>query len=107
MRKANVSDVFKFARYIDSLDIKKDIFDAQKGKNDVEQIGFDVFVSIFSKAISTESEKGLYQAVSGPFELSVDEIEKLDFDEFRKNFMECYNINTIVNFIKRAGFMVK
>ena len=49
MRKANMNDLFQIARLVTKLGIKDDIFEAQKGKEDVEQIGFDVIFKIFEK----------------------------------------------------------
>ena len=50
MRKANTNDLFNFARLINELDLKEDLFKAQQGEEDVEKIGFTFVFDVLSKA---------------------------------------------------------
>lgn len=102
MRKANVNDLFNITRLVTELGVKEQLFNAQKGKEDIEKIGFDFFYIVFENATSKESQKKIYDILSGPFEMNADEIGTMDIDSLISSFRECFNISTIVNFIKRA-----
>ena len=66
MRKANVSDLFNVARLVKNFGIKDEVFDAAKGKDDLEEIGFEMIYNIFDKAYREQTaiyEPGRYLAV--------------------------------------------
>ena len=104
MRKANTADMFKIGRLITDLGVKDQLFEAQKNKeiDKLEEIGFDFFYAIFEKAVSEEVENKIYDVLSGPFEMTSDEIGKMPFSELLDGFVNCFDLETVVNFIKRA-----
>ena len=102
MRKANVSDMFKCARLVNKLGIKEEIFNAQKGSDDLEKIGFNVFYTIFENATTEESENEIYSILSSPFEIPKEDVGKLSPDKLLEYFNECFNFKTLVNFIQRV-----
>lgn len=107
MRKANTNDLFNFARLINSLDLKEELFNAQNGKEDVEQIGFYFVFEALTKATTKDSQKQIYEVLSQPFEMTPEEVGLMDIDVLARNFMECWNLKTLLNFIKRVGHLVK
>lgn len=107
MRKANVSDMFNIARLIKEFGIKDEIFEATKGKDDIEEIGFSMVYNIFDKATTEEAETKIYEVLSSPFEVGCADIGKMEIDELINNFMHCFNVGTLLNFIKRANTLVK
>ena len=104
MRKANTADMFKIGRLITDLGVKDQLFEAQKNKeiDKLEEIGFDFFYAIFEKAVSEEVENKIYDVLSGPFEMTSDEIGKMTFSKLIDEFVNCFDLNVLVNFIKRA-----
>lgn len=102
MRKANTNDMFSAARLFKKLGLKKEIFEATKGKDDVEEIGFNVFYDIFEKATTEDIQNEIYKVLSGPFEMNPDKVGDLAFDELIKNCKFCFNLETLINFTKRA-----
>lgn len=109
MRKANIGDLFKIGRLVTKLDIKEQIFEAQKGKevDKLEEIGFDLIYSIFEKAVSEEVENEIYDVLSGPFETPKEDIRKMSFSELLEHFTNTFDLKTVINFIKRAQPMIK
>lgn len=107
MRKANVSDMFNIARLIKEFGIKDEIFEATKGKDDIEEIGFSMVYNIFDKATTEEAEQKIYEVLSKPFEIECKKIGKMEIDELINIFLQCFNISTLLNFIKRATPLVK
>lgn len=103
MRKANVNDMFCAARLIIKLDIQDKLFGAVKGENDVEKIGFNVFYSIFEKAVSVQMQNEIYEVLSQPFETEAEEVGKMEISEMLNAIKTCYNMETLVNFTKRAA----
>ena len=104
MRKANTADMFKIGRLITDLGVKEQLFEAQKNKeiDKLEEIGFDFFYAIFEKAVSEEVERKIYDVLSGPFEMADEEIGKMAFSELLDGFVNCFDLEVVVNFIKRA-----
>lgn len=104
MRKANTADMFKIGRLITSLGVKEQLFAAQQNKeiDKLEEIGFDFFYAIFEKAVSEEVEKKIYDVLSGPFEMTSEEIGKMAFSELLDGFVNCFDLEVVVNFIRRA-----
>lgn len=104
MRKANTADMFKIGRLITDLGVKEQLFKAQQNKeiDKLEEIGFDFFYAIFERAVSKDVEKKIYYVLSGPFEMISEEIGKMAFSELLDGFVNCFDLETVVNFIKRA-----
>lgn len=109
MRKANIGDLFKIGRLVTKLDIKDQIFESQKGKevDKLEEIGFDLVYLIFEKAVSEEVESEIYDILSGPFEMPKEDIRKLSLSKLLEHFTNVFDLETVVNFIKRAQPMTK
>ena len=106
MRKANTNDLFNMARLINDLDLKDNLFNAQKGKEDVERIGFDFVFDVLSKATTKENQRKIYSVLAEPFEMKEEDVGLMPIDELVKNFMECWNLATLSNFLKRVGHLV-
>ena len=104
MRKANTNDLFNFARLINELDLKEDLFNAQQGEEDVEKIGFTFIFDILSKATTKDAQNMIYDVLAEPFEITSKEVGELEITTLIENMQECFDFKTIVNFIKRANF---
>ena len=102
MRKANTSDLFNVARLINSLNLKDDLFNAQNGSEDVERIGFDCIFNIFEKATTKQAEEQIYECLANPFEMKPEEVGQLDITTLIDDFTQCFDLTTLINFIKRA-----
>ncbi len=102
-RKANVGDLFNIARLFDELDMKSDIVSICEGKGTIQEKGFDVIFKILNKATQKNIEKRVYDVLSGPFEMNPLEVEKIDIDTLMKLCKECFNLKTLINFIKRVS----
>lgn len=109
MRKANMNDLFQIARLVTKLGIKDDIFEAQKEKElvDVEQIGFDVVFKIFEKATTEDIQNEIYEILSAPFEIPKEDIGRLEPDKLIEMCSKCFNLTTVINFIKRVQPMIQ
>ena len=103
MRKANVNDMFNVARLINDLNLKEDIFKSQKGEEDVEKIGFNIVFDILSKATTKDAQKKIYECLANPYEMSAEEVGKMEYMELFETFADCFDIKTLANFIKRVG----
>ena len=102
-RKANVGDLFNIVRLLNELDMKSDIVSIYEGKGTFQEKGFDVIFKILNKASSKNIEKRVYDVLSGPFEMNPPEVEKIDIDTLIQLCKECFNLKTLINFIKRVS----
>ena len=103
MRKANIDDLFNLSRLITELDLKEDLYKAQRGKEDVEKIGFDFLFSILAKATTKEAQSKIYEVLANPFEMTVEEVGKMSLENMIQGVTECFNFSVVANFLKRAN----
>ena len=103
MRKANVNDLFNVARLINDLNLKEDVFKAQKGEEDVEKIGFNLIFDVLSKATTKESQQKIYECLSQPFEMEVEAVGEMGITSLVDTFNNCFDIITLKNFINRVN----
>ena len=107
MRKANIHDMFEVVRFIDKLGIREDLFDAQHNIEDLEKIGFEAIFDIIKATTTQNAETEFYKLLSSPFEMKPEEIETMEITVFVNSIKECFNLETLINFIKRVGPMVQ
>ena len=100
MRKANTNDLFNIVRLIDHIGLKEEVFKVTKGTDDLERIGFEFIFELLMKA-----QKEIYAGLAQPFECEPDQIGLNSFDENVNKFMECFDLKTLANFIKRANLL--
>ena len=103
MRKANVNDMFNVARLVKDLNLKEDLFQSQKGEEDIEKIGFNIIFYILGKATTKDSQRKIYECLCEPFEMEAEEVGKMEYMKLIEGFMECFDITTLKNFIKRVN----
>lgn len=102
MRKANTNDLFNIARLINKLDLKEELFKAQKDTEDYEKIGFEFFFVMLTKATTKEMQNMIYSVLAEPFEMKIEEVGELDILTLIENVKECFDLTTVINFTKRA-----
>lgn len=102
-RKANVGDLFNVARVLNELDVKSDIVSICEGTGTIQEKGFDVIFNILNKASQKDVEKRIYDVLSGPFEMTAQEVEKVDIDTLIQLCEQCFTLKTLINFIKRVS----
>lgn len=102
-RKANLRDLFKLSRLIDNLDMKENIIEIYENKNSIKEKGFDFIFFVLSKVTEENTEKMLYEVLSGPFEMDPEKIGDIDLDNLVSLFEECFTLKTVINFIKRVS----
>lgn len=101
MRNLQTKDLFNLARLINKLDIKEEIKNIDFKKSQ-EEAGFDLIFIILNKANDKGIENAVYQFLSGPFEISEEEVSCLDPLELVKNLFEIASIDKWRAFIKQA-----
>ena len=110
MRKLKTSDVLAFCRCLKKLGIKEKIQNIAKEADSAKDIwdkGFDMMWSIFDLATEAEGENALYEFLSGPFEMSAQEVADLDIDAFFDNLKQLAAENNLTVFFKSAARSMK
>lgn len=91
MKKLGLKDQFKaIAKEVDNL---KDAWDR----------GFDLIWNLFDVATETEGEGVIYEFLSGPFEMTPDEVRDLDLDQLLTNLQQLAAENNLAVFFKSAA----
>lgn len=110
MRKIKTNELFVFSRYLKSIGIRDDVKSIAMTSNSMEDAashGFDLLWSILDKATEKDGERGLYEFLAGPFEMSVKQISELDISEFIAMLKELASENDLTSFFKSAGALMK
>lgn len=88
MRKLNTADLFSAARAVKSSGLRQELQTyiktlATSGNElDVENVGISTILQIIEVFAEKSCEAAIYEVLSGPFELSAEEVGKLDLDAF-------------------------
>lgn len=105
MRKLLTKDLFALSRCIKAMGIKdelKKIAMEADSKEDVAEKGFDILFSVIEAASEKQSEKAIYEFLSGPFEMQAQDIETMDITELIQGVREIADVATWKSFFKMA-----
>ena len=105
MRKLNTSDLFSAMRMIKKCKlkdtIKETILTIDK-KQDVEATGFDLIFGIIEAMSEENCEKEFYNFLSKPFEMTPQEVEKLEIDNLIKGIKEIADLESWKSFFTQV-----
>lgn len=113
MRNLNTSDTFKFVRMIRDLNLKEeirkiilDLNAASKGDKESKEnkmdVGFNIIFTLIEKIAEENSEKALYEFLSGPFEINAEEVGKIEIFDLVEKVMQIATIDKWKSFLKLA-----
>ena len=105
MRKLNTSDLFAAMRMIKKCKlkdtIKETILTIDK-KQDVEATGFDLIFGIIEAMSEENCEKEFYNFLSKPFEMTPQEVEKLEIDNLINGIKEIADLENWKSFFTQV-----
>jgi len=79
MRNLQNSDIFAFGRILTKANLKEEIKKISIGnEKDVEAIGFDLLFTVFANCSNKEVEEEIYSFFASIFEITPEEVSKLD-----------------------------
>ncbi len=110
MRNLQAKDIFSMSRLIMSLDLKdefKKIADKVDGKADLNSIGYEMFFTVLGKCTDENTEKKVYEFLSGPLEIKVEEVATMDIFDLSEKIMEVASIDKWKLFFNKASQLIK
>lgn len=110
MRKLKTSDIPVLCRCVKRLGLKeeiKKIAEESDNAKDAFGKGFDMVWNIFDIATEKEGEIHLYEFLSGPFEMTAEEVRDLDMDVLIENIKQLIAENNLSAFFKFAAASMK
>lgn len=105
MRKLLTNDLFKFTRLIKAMGLKDELkkFATDVDKNqDVSAIGVDFLMIVLERVSDVETEKLVYEFLSGPFEMSADEVANMELFDMVEALTKVADVEKWRNFLKIA-----
>lgn len=94
MRKLNTSDVFALARIVRTSGVRDElrplIKAAAESSRPAEDVGIDGFLCILYALTEQKTEQAIYSVLSGPFEMTAEEVKTLPLDQLMEQ------LNTLV-----------
>jgi hypothetical protein len=106
MRKLKTSDIPAFCRCLKAIGIKSEIESITKKADNIKDAwaqGFELIYNIFDKATEVNGEKELYKFLSGPFEMTAQEVENLEISVFFDMIKQLASENNLAGFFKSAA----
>lgn len=107
-RKLEFGDIFEGARLVEKLGIREEVIEVAKRAEESKvkkvkiDMGFDLFFSIMSKAISQDAEWEIYKFLSNIFECTPEEVKKTDPLVVFQTIEEIASFEDWAVFIKRV-----
>lgn len=102
MRKLNTSDVFALARVIRASGIRDElrplIRRASESNAPVEDVGIDGFMTIMEALAERKAENAIYEALSGPFEVSAEDIANMPLPQMVEKLSALAQENELKSF---------
>lgn len=110
MRKINTQDVFAAVRAVKTAGLREElrpvIKDASEKGLSVEEIGIDGLLTIVEAMTAQKSENAIYEVLSGPLEMPVEQIAKMPFDELLELLLRLSQENDIKRFFTLASRLI-
>lgn len=110
MRNLQAKDIFSMSRLIMSLDLKdefKKIADKVDGKTDLNSIGYEMFFTVLGKCTDEKTENKVYEFLSGPLEIKVEEVAIMDIFDLSEKIMEVASIDKWKLFFNKASQLIR
>lgn len=111
MRKLNLGDVFKCARMIKRLEIKEEVKHlltkiskkSEEEDKDATAVGVEFVFDLLEIFTTEEAEKELYAFISGPLDVSEQEVRAYDLDKFATAILDIASVESWKIFFSRAS----
>lgn len=110
MRKLVTADVFSLCRCLKNIGVKEQfrtIAQDADSAADVWNKGFDLIWGLFDVATETNGENEVYNFLSGPFEMTPEEVKQLPIDMLLDNMRQMVTENNLSIFFKSAARLMK
>lgn len=110
MRKLETGDVFAAARLVKKIGIKekfKAIAEEANNAGDVFDKGYELIWDLFDSATDQQCEAEIYAFLSGPLEMTPEEVSHLPLDELFKSLQQLAAENNLAAFFKFAARLKK
>lgn len=110
MRKLQPPDLFNAMRIIRKAGIKEELKPvirlAASGEFSIQDVGIEGILTIIETLAEKKSEQAIYEFISGPFEMTVKEIESMDLIQLAENLETLAKENDLkLFFTLLAGFL--
>lgn len=103
MTNLKTRDVFKAFRLVKASHLRDELIplleELSKAENvDLKRAGMNVYLTIFEALAEQGAESGIYDLLSGPFEMTVDEIADMDADKLIEKLEELGKVSNLSAF---------
>ena len=110
MRKLQTSDVFNAMRLIKKAELKEGIKPylqmASSGDLSVEDVGIEGILGLIEIMSESKSERAIYEILSGPFEMTADDVATLELDKLIESLGALAKENNLKVFFKSLSGLI-
>lgn len=112
MRELQTTDIFAFVRLINKAgikdELKKKVLEIDDlSKVNTESLGYDIILTILEKSAEPKVEKELYVFFASIFEMSEEEVKKMEAVEFLENVTKIASIDRWKAFFQSVAKLTK
>lgn len=103
MRKLKVKDIAPAIKLANAIDCGKELKAITESTNDPNKAGVEIIGLILTRyGENPVAERKLAEFLSGPFEMSADDILEMNVDDFINSIKEIGGISAFVNFFGKS-----
>ena len=112
MRNLQTSDIFAFVRLIDETGMRDELKNMVMKKDSIkdltaESFGYDIIFMLLEKASTKKAEVAVYKFFGSLFEMSEDEVAKMDPVDFIDGVREIADIERWKNFFSSVAKLME
>lgn len=112
MRNLQTSDIFAFVRMIDEVGIKDKLKELVLSKNNIsdltaESFGYDIIFTLLEGASQKKAEQAIYEFFGNLFELTPEEVSKLDAVDFLEKVTQVADVEKWQSFFSSVARLMK
>ena len=112
MRSLRNKDLFTFVRMVKNAgisdEIKKLVLSINNLKDvNVESFGYDILFTVFEAAADNNNEQAVYEFLSGPFEMTTEEIADMDLTDTYEALNKIADVEKWKSFFSSAAKLTK
>ncbi|MCI8336975.1 MAG: hypothetical protein HFI72_07475 [Peptococcaceae bacterium] len=110
MRKLQTIDVFNALRVVKRAGIKEQLMpyikELTKKEKSIENLGIASVLTLVEILSEQKAEMAIYEVLSGPFEVSADDVAKMNLDVFTENLEVLSRENNLPAFFTALAGMI-
>lgn len=109
MKKLETTDIFSGIRLLKKLGLREKAEQLARNSDTIDDVwanGFEFLWDLFDTATEAGGEAAVYAFLSGPFEMTPEQVKHLELPELIKNLKQLAEENDLTSFFSNAAGVI-